>query len=207
MIATAIPRLHLVSDRRLCDLSALPTVIERAVAGGVDAVHLREKDLPAGELVDAARALRLAAGDASLFVNDRVDVALISGAQGVQLGESGISVRDARSLIGDRQLIGRSVHDVEGARLAAEDGADFAIAGHVYETASKAGQAGRGPRFIASIAAVCPLPIIAIGGITPERVAEVLAAGAHGVAVISGILKSNDPARAAARYAEAVAKG
>ncbi len=207
MIATAIPRLHLVSDRRLCDLSALPTVIERAVAGGVDAVHLREKDLPAGELVEAARALRLAAGDASLFVNDRVDVALISGAQGVQLGESGISVRDARSLIGDRQLIGRSVHDVEGARRAAEDGADFVIAGHVYETASKAGQAGRGPQFIASIAAVCPVPIIAIGGITPEHVAEVMAAGAHGVAVISGILQSNDPARAAERYAEAVAKG
>jgi len=207
MTGTAIPRLHLISDRRLCDLRSFSSIAAHAAAAGVDAVHLREKQLAAGELLDAARTLRSGVGNAAIFVNDRIDVALLSDADGVQLGESSFSVADARSLSGGRLLIGRSVHDVEGARRAADDGADFVIAGHVYETASKAGQAGRGPQFIASIAAACPLPIIAIGGITPERIAEVLAAGAHGVAVISGILYADDPGSAAALYAAALARG
>jgi thiamine-phosphate diphosphorylase len=206
MNRSAIPRLHLISDRQQCDLRAFSTVAARAVAGGADAVHLREKAIAAGELLAAARGLRSAIGDAAMFINDRVDVALLSDANGVQLGESGLSVADARTLGGGRLLIGRSVHDVAGARGAADDGADFVIAGHVFETASKAGQAARGPRFIASIAAACSLPIIAIGGITPERVEEVIAAGAYGVAVISGVLNADDPACAAARYAEALAK-
>lgn len=207
MNRSVVPRLHLISDRRLCDLNAFSSLASRAVAGGVDAVHLREKVIAANELLDKARELRSALGDAEMFINDRIDIALLSNADGVQLGESGISVADARSLLGERLLIGRSVHDVEGALRAAEDGADFVIAGHVYETASKAGQSGRGPQFIESIAAFCPLPIIAIGGITPKRVVEVVAAGAHGVAVISGILMADDPAIAAARYAEALARG
>jgi thiamine-phosphate diphosphorylase len=201
----AIPRLHLVSDRRLCDLETFPTLAARAVTGGVDAVHLREKDVAAGELLATARRLRSVLDTARLFVNDRLDVALLSEADGMQLGESSFSVADARSLGAGRLLIGRSAHDVEGAKRAAEDGADFVIAGHVFETTSKLGQPGRGPRFIESIAAACPLPIIAIGGITPERVADVLAAGAHGVAVISGILAADEPECAAARYAEALA--
>jgi thiamine-phosphate diphosphorylase len=207
MNRSSIPRLHLISDRRLCDLSAFPAVAARAVGGGVDAVHLREKEITAGELLAADRGLRSLVSNAMMFINDRVDVALLSDANGVQLGESSVSVADVRALSGGRLLIGRSVHDVAGAQRAAEDGADFVIAGHVYETASKAGQAGRGSQFIASIVVACPLPVIAIGGITPERVAEVVAAGAHGVAVISGILKADDPVRAAARYAEALARG
>lgn len=202
-----IPRLHLISDRRICDLAAFRTVAVGAVSSGVDAVHLREKEMAAGDLLTAARTLRATIGAARLFINDRLDVALLSEADGVQFGEAGISVADARSLTGDRLLIGRSIHDVAGAKRAAEDGADFVIAGHVFETASKAGLPGRGRRFIESIAAACPLPIIAIGGITPDRVAEVVSAGAHGVAVISGILNADDPERAAARYAEALAKG
>jgi thiamine-phosphate diphosphorylase len=207
MNRTPIPRLHLISDQRLCDLKAFPTVAKAVVGNGVGAIHLREKDLGSSELLEAARALRSSVGAAVLFINDRVDVALLSEADGLQLGESSISVADARSLFGDRLLIGRSVHDVEGAAQAAAEGADFVIAGHVYATASKLGQPGRGPRFIEAIASACSLPIIAIGGITPERVREVLAAGAHGVAVISGILAADEPAHAAVRYAEALTRG
>jgi thiamine-phosphate diphosphorylase len=202
MTRSDIPRLHLISDRRLCDLDRFPEVAARAVFGEVDAVHLREKDVASGKLLEAARALRTAIGDAKLFVNDRVDIALLSGADGVQLGETSISVSDARTLGGDRLLIGRSVHDADGARRAYDDGADFIIAGHVFETASKAGEPGRGPDFIRAIARVCPLPIIAIGGITRENTTKVIGAGAHGIAVVSGILRADNPELAAVGYAD-----
>ncbi|MCM8749540.1 thiamine phosphate synthase [Thermomicrobiaceae bacterium CFH 74404] len=200
-----IPRLHLISDRWLCPLDRFPELARLSVDAGVDAVHLREKDLPGRALADAGRALRRAIGDrALLFVNERVDVALVIGADGVQLPETGLSPREVREIAGPRLLIGRSVHDVEGAERAAAEGADFVIAGNVYETGSKPGQAGRGLEFVRSLAERCPIPVVAIGGITPERVSEVLRAGAWGIAVISGILGDAKPAEAARRYREAL---
>ncbi len=200
-----IPRLHLISDRRRCPLDHFPALARLVVDAGIDAVHLREKDLPGGLLAEAGRALRRAIGDrALLFVNERVDVALVVGADGVQLPEAGLSPRQVREIAGSRLLIGRSVHDVDGAERAAAEGADFVIAGNVYETGSKPGQAGRGLEFVRWLAQRCPLPVVAIGGITPERVPEVLRAGAWGVAVISGILGDAKPAEAARRYREAL---
>lgn len=200
-----IPRLHLVSDSRVCGLDCFSAVALAAIAAGADAVHLREKTTPAATLLSMATALREQFGDrARLFINDRIDVALASRAGGIQLGETSIPVAVARVLAGPDLMIGRSVHDVEGARRAAADGADFVIAGHVFETASKHGEKGRGLQFIEMVVAGCPLPVIAIGGITPERAPEVIRAGAYGVAVISGILAAPDPARAARRYAEAL---
>lgn len=200
-----VPRLHLISDRALCPLARFPHVARRAVEAGVDAVHLREKDLPGGALLEAARGLARALGnDATLIINERVDVALVVAAGGVQLGEAAMSPRDARALLGARVLIGRSVHDAAGAERAAVEGADFVLAGHVYPTRSKPGQPPRGPDFIREIVAAAQRPVIAIGGITPERVPEVLQAGAHGVAVISGILGAEDPAAAARAFAEAL---
>ncbi len=199
-----VPRLHLISDRKLCPLDMLPDVATRAAAGGVDAVHLREKDLCARDLVNVAVRLRSTlSAQTMLFINDRVDVALASGADGVELGEASLPVDAVEKVAGRRLVIGRSVHDVDGALRAEADGADFVIAGHVFETASKAGQAGRGLAFVESVASAVSIPVIAIGGITPERVPDVLSAGAHGVAVLSGILAVNDPEAAARRYAQA----
>ncbi len=204
-MSTRIPRLHLISDRRLCPLDRFPELARLAVDAGVDAVHLREKDLPGGPLAEAGRALhRAISGRALLFVNERVDVALAVGADGVQLPEAGLSPREVREIAGARLLIGRSVHDVDGAERAATEGADFVIAGNVYETSSKPGQAGRGLEFVRRLAERCPIPVVVIGGITPERVSEVLRAGAWGVAVISGILGDAKPAEAARRYREAL---
>ena len=202
MTRVDIPRFHLISDRRICDLDQFPEVAARAVRAGVDAIHLREKDVASGKLLQVARALRVAIGDAKLFVNDRVDIAILSGADGVQLGETSMSVSDARTLGGNRLLVGRSVHDADGARCAVADGADFVIAGHVYETASKAGQPGRGLGFIKEIARVCPIPIIVVGGITRENTPSVIGAGAHGIAVVSGILLADNPEMAATGYAD-----
>jgi thiamine-phosphate diphosphorylase len=201
-----IPRLHLISDRQSCPLDLFPQLAALAVAGGVDAVHLREKDVASGELLAAARALRDSIGTARFFVNDRVDIAMLSNASGVQLGEASISVADARELSRGRLLIGRSVHDLDGARRAYSDGADFIVAGHVFQTSSKAGQPARGLQFIEALVSVCPLPVIAIGGITPARVAQVIQSGAHGVAVQSGILRADEPREAARSYVAAMSR-
>lgn len=203
-----IPRLHLISNRSVCPLERFPAVAELAVDGGVDAIHLREKELSAGATLTAACEIRdKLEGRARLFINDRVDVAMISNAGGVQLGESSLPVQAVRQIVGKNVQIGRSVHDLDGAKRAAAVGADFIIAGHVFETASKFGQPGRGLSFLAKIVEICSIPVIAIGGITPERVPDVIAAGAHGVAVISGILSSTDPAEAAKRYRVALENG
>ena len=129
--------LCLVTDRRRCGGRALEAVVEAAVDGGVDIVQLREKDMAAGPLLDLAlRLRRITALRARLFVNDRVDVALAAGADGVQLGEDGIPVETARSLAGDGLLIGRSVHSVESALDASRAGADVVVFGTVFATAS-----------------------------------------------------------------------
>ena len=200
-----IPRLHLISDRALCPLDHFVSVAAAVVAAGVHAVHLRERDLPAGDLLDLARRLRSGVGDrAAVIVNDRLDVALVARADGVQLPERGLSVRDARSIVGDRLLVGCSVHDAGGAARAAAEGADYVLAGNVYASRSKPGMAGRGPGFIADVAATARLPVIALGGVTAERVPEVMAAGAAGIAVISAILAARDPSVAAADLRNAV---
>ncbi len=205
MSRPVVPRLHLISDSGICDLVRFEDVARMAVAGGVDAVHIRDRSTAAADLLVAARAVhREVSGQALLFINDRVDVALVSAADGVQLGERSLPLIEVRPLVGDRLLLGRSIHDADGARRAELDGADFVIAGHVYETASKKGQQGRGLAFIEEVASACSIPVIAIGGITPERVAEVTGAGAHGVAVLSGILKAVDPTVAARSYASAL---
>jgi thiamine-phosphate diphosphorylase len=200
-----VPRLHLISDRRHCPPVRFPRVASDAVAAGVDAVHVRERDLPARDLLELARSVRVTIGNrALLFVNERLDVALLSGADGVQLPESSFTPEDVRALAENRLVIGRSVHDVHGARAAVESGADFVVAGHVYETGSKAGEAARGLEFLREVCESVDVPVIAIGGITPERVPEVLSAGAHGVAVISGILAASDPGEAARAYRAAL---
>ncbi|WP_173380657.1 thiamine phosphate synthase, partial [Nitrolancea hollandica] len=122
------------------------------------------------------------------------------GAHGVQMGEHGLSPLDIRAVCGDSILIGRSVHDESGAERAAFERADFIIAGNVYPTRSKPGREGRGLDFIRRVAEAGGLPVIAIGGITPARVPEVIQAGAYGVAVISGILAAPDPSTAAQAY-------
>lgn len=205
MRTVAPPRLMLVTDRRLCPPERLPALVARVVAHGVDAVQLREKDLPPDALLALARALREAtAGRALLFVNGDVEVALAAGADGVQLGETAMTAKEARRRAGERLLIGRSVHDVARAVAAERDGADLLIAGTVYPSRSHPGGDTGGPDLIRRITAAVHVPVLGIGGITQENAAAVIAAGAVGVAVISAILAAPDPARAAAELRAAV---
>ncbi|MDO8530919.1 MAG: thiamine phosphate synthase [Dehalococcoidia bacterium] len=198
------PCLALVTDRRRCR-GPLDAAVERAVAGGVNLVELREKDLPAGELLALARRLRIVThGRALLVVNDRVDVAMASDADGAHLPERGLSVRDARALLGAGRLVGRSVHSVAGALDAERDGADYAILGAIYATSSKPGVSPAGVGLVDEASRATRLPLLAIGGVTAERAPEVMAAGAWGVAVVSAILEANDPVDAARRLRAAL---
>jgi thiamine-phosphate diphosphorylase len=198
-----LPPLHVVTDDAVV---ARPDFLERALLvlemGGPDlAFHLRAPRTGGRRLFDLARALlpRAVDEDALLLVNDRIDVALAVRADGVQLGGRGIGIADARRMLGARPWIGASVHSGDEAREAAAGGADFVMAGAVYATDSHPGQPPAGLGMIED-AAAGGLPVIAVGGITPGRVGEVLAAGAAGVAVIRGVWDEGDVVEAVRRY-------
>lgn len=193
------PILMLVSDRTLAPSKPLAGVLIQAAADSVTAVQLREKDLPAAELLQLA--LKLKAGlpeSTQLIINDRVDVALAAKANGVQLGAGSIPVHHARNLA-PRMLIGASVHGLEEAAGSEEGGADYLIVGTMFPTRTHPGKEPEGLELMRAVRARTTLPLIGIGGITAENAASVMAAGADGVAVISEILGAADPAGAARR--------
>ena len=161
-------------------------------------IQLSEKDLSAAELFTLGVRMREVTKNRSLLlINDRVDVAQACGADGVQLPENGLPTSVARWVLGRHALVGRSVHSVEAAKQAESDGADMVIVGPVFETKSKPKAVAAGTALVKEIAESVPLPVIAIGGITPENAGEVIRAGAAGVAVISAICGADDPRAAA----------
>ena len=195
-----------MTDRRLAPGPELVQRVAEAVSGGVDLVQLREKDLPGGELLELAQRLKAEIGGAvPLLVNERVDVARVVGAAGVQLGEAALPVAAAREILGRDALIGRSVHSVDGALRAEGDGADFLLVGTMFASASHPGEEPSGPELVGRVKGKCSLPVIGIGGITAGNAAQVMAAGASGVAVISAILAAPDPRDAAREIRQAVA--
>lgn len=193
---TFVPRLHLVGPLGVVKPVEFLGITTRVAAGGCGAVHLRMRELSGGDAVRMARSLRRELAtypDTKLIINDRIDVALLARADGVQLGERGFNVEDARRLVGEKMLIGRSIHSVDRAVRAANQGASYLLAGHIYDTPSKEGEKGRGLDWLAEIVASVDIPVIAIGGITLERLPEILATGAHGAAVGRELLLAEDP--------------
>ena len=163
-------------------------------------VQIREKDLPASCLLNLVCRLReVTAGNALLIVNDRVDVAMMSGADGVQLGENGLDVATVRKLIGPDMLIGRSIHSAAGAVDAENAGADFLILGTLFETASHPGANTGGLDLVREVTGSVRIPVLGIGGITSKNVGGVIEAGAAGAAVITSITMDDHPEKAAAR--------
>lgn len=199
-------RLLLLFTEALCVGDPWHT-LDAALEGGVDAVQLREKGLPDDELLRRARRLRevtLRRG-ALFFVNDRVDIALAAGADGVHLGQGDLPLAAARAIARPGLLIGVSTHSVEQARAAMRDGADLIGVGPAYATATKDAGPPLGAPGIADIlrgADLGEVPAFVIGGVTPERLGELRAAGATRIAVSSAILGSPDPRAAAARLGE-----
>lgn len=139
---------------------------------------------------------------AALIVNDRVDVALVSGADGVHLGTGSLAVADARRILGPDARIGVSCHEAREVEAAAVEGADYVFLGTIHATPSHPGVDGMGIGALGRIAAEVAVPLIGIGGIGPGEGASVAAAGAYGVAAIRGIWEAEDPAEATRRYLE-----
>lgn len=194
MACLPTPCLSLVTDRNVTGGRDLEELVEAAVAGGVDLVQLREKELPAGDIYLMAKRLRAITRDkALLFVNDRVDIALATECDGVQLGESAMPTSAARGVCGAKLLIGRSVHSLEGAKRAEADGADLLVLGTIFPTGSHPGAATGGIELVRVVAEEVSVPILAIGGINQDNVASVIRAGASGVALISAIFGSPNP--------------
>jgi thiamine-phosphate diphosphorylase len=187
----------LVTDRRLAGGDdALVRAVGEAVEGGVNIVQLREKDLDDAALSVLAVQLRDAiAGRARLVVNGRAEVSKELRADGVHLSEV------APTLRAQQFIVGRSVHSLTGAKWAEAEGADYVVFGPVFETASHPGMPAAGVNALAEIVRGIRIPVIAIGGIMAERVGPIMDAGAAGIAVISAILGSPSPRRAAQQLA------
>jgi thiamine-phosphate pyrophosphorylase len=188
-------RLYLITDR---GAAARPPVdvVEECLAAGLRAVQLREKDLEARPLLEVARALRdvTRAHGARLLVNDRADVALAAEADGVQRTHASLPVAALRAITPRGFLVGASTHSLGEARRAQVEGADFIVFGPVYDTPSKrAFGPPQGLAALRQVAGAVTRPVIAVGGLTPARVPEVLAAGAAGVAVIRDIYAAERP--------------
>lgn len=187
-------KLYLVTNRAACVSGPLEAVVDQACGAGVRAVQLREKDLSGGDLHSLAVKMREVTrrSGARLFVNDRADIALGVGADGVHCTESGIPVGLARSLCPEA-LVGASSHSLERAAEAGTAGADFVLFGPVFPTPSKAKYGEpQGLDALAVVAGGVGVPVFAIGGITPENARLCLEKGAAGVGVISSILSAED---------------
>jgi thiamine-phosphate pyrophosphorylase len=202
-------RLVLVTDRQQARGRDLAALVAACVEAGLPAVQVREKDLGARDVAELCRRILAAIPPARclLVVNDRVDVALAVGAGGVQRTSTSLTVRDIKGIARGELLIGASVHSLEESIEAEGAGADWLTFGPVYDTPSKRPWGPpQGLGALERVAAAVRIPVVAIGGITPERVAEVRAAGAHGVAAISAIVAAENPPAAVGRFLEALAR-
>jgi thiamine-phosphate pyrophosphorylase len=175
--------------------------LEAAIRGGVDIVQLRMKDASDDDVLAAGRRFRrvCAHHDVLLIVNDSPELAAATGADGVHLGQDDASVAEARAVLGEGGLIGRSTHTPAQIDAAADTGADYIGVGPVHETPTKPRRPAVGLELVRYAAAHATLPFFAIGGITGENVAAVRRAGAGRIAVVRALTEAADPEAAARR--------
>ena len=213
MLPLSVPRLHVVTDDAVLASEGFVGRARRVLevggeAGGAAlALHVRGPRSSGCRLFELVRAIHGAArgSGAWLLVNDRVDVALAADAHGAHLGERSLPVPVVRGLLGPERVVGASAHDAAALAKVAADGANHAFVGTVFPTASHPGRPGIGAEGLAEVVGAAPdLPVLAIGGIDIGRVATARAAGAHGVAVLSGIWSRRDPGAAAIEYLAAL---
>ena len=200
-----ILRVYLVTDQRSLRGRTLADVVLRAVQGGVTCVQLREKDLCSRDFVALALAVKnlLAPMGVPLVINDRIDVALACGAQGVHLGQSDMPVALARQLLPPGVFIGLSVESLSDVVRAAGQPVDYLGVSPIYATPTKTDTAAPwGLAGLRQMRALTALPLVAIGGVHLDNAAEVLQAGADGLAVVSAICSASDPSAAARSFGQ-----
>lgn len=202
-------RLIVITDRALARPREVTEVVGEALRAGTPAVQLREKSLPPRDTLPLARRLRAdtQGAGALFFVNDRLDLALAVGADGVHLGPHDLPVAAARRIAPPGFLIGYSADDPNAARAAIADGADYIGCGAVFPTSTKS-DVGRsvGPGGLARVVAAAEAPVVAIGGITEACAPGVFRAGAAGCAVVGAVMAATDPGRAVRAFMHTAAR-
>jgi len=189
------PFLCAITDEALCPVS----LAEKALKGGAAMIQLRHKSASSSQLFLWAIAIRERCQhyNALCIINDRVDIAMASNADGVHLGQQDMPAAVARKLLGNQRIIGVSTSSIEEALQAEKDGADYIGFGHIYPTSSKMkSNPPLGVEMLRQVTAISSLPIIAIGGVSSENAASLISYGASGVAVISAISRADDPSAA-----------
>ena len=180
--------------------------VEACIEGGVDIVQLREKHLEARQLLEKASALRsvCAARGVPFILNDRPDLALESGADGVHLGQDDAPVSLARRILGPDALVGLSTHSAGQLDASHTEPVDYLSAGPVSPTPTKPGRAGTGTEYVSYATAHTGRPVFVTGGVSPQTVGELVAAGAEHFVVVRYLTESDDPRGAAARLRAAI---
>lgn len=204
---STLGRLHVITDFHLQQRLSHAELARLAIRGGADSIQFRQKHGGIRNILIAAQHVQAVCQDASipLIVDDRIDVALSVGAAGVHLGQQDFPISEARNVMGPDALIGATATDTSQVVEAYEAGADYIGFGPVFETTSKRNpKSVKGPEGLSDACEAVPIPVLAIGGITRDRVRSVLEAGAHGVAVLSAIATANNPERATARFRAAI---
>ena len=197
-------RVYLITDLKRIGKDRFLSAVEEALQGGVRALQIREKDLNPNDLLALALEVKplVQRYHAKLFINDRADIAVMAGADGVHLTETSIQAREVKNSFPDL-IVGVSTHSIEGARRAETQGADFITFGPIYETPSKANYGPpQGLDLLRQATQTVRLPVLALGGITLHRVPECLEQGAFGVAVISGIWDSTHIKQQSSEYTQ-----
>ncbi len=202
-----VGRLHVLTDLRFQQRFRHADLARLAAEGGADAIQFREKTGAARDRLAEARRVVAVCREWSVpcIVNDRLDIAWACRADGVHLGQEDVPVPDARALLGPNAVIGGTATTLEEALAMQESGADYVGFGPVFSGASKERAASvKGLTKLAGVCAAVRIPVVAIGGMSVDRVASVLEAGAHGVAVMTGVTTADDPARAARAFRDAL---
>ena len=200
-------RLYAVTDRRALPAGVtLAQAVEAALDGGVTCLQLREKEASAGEILALARTLLplCRARRVPLLINDRVDIALAAGADGVHLGQEDLPLPEARTLLGPDRILGATAHTVEEALRAQAEGADYLGVGAMFPTGTKTNTIPTSADTLKAICAAVSIPVVAIGGVTAQNLPTLAGTGIAGAAVVSAIF-SQRALTAAARTLRAAA--
>ncbi|HEY3250838.1 MAG TPA: thiamine phosphate synthase [Ignavibacteria bacterium] len=194
-----IGRLCVITDTSIQKKYTHVDIAEMAIKGGADMIQLRAKEMGSSELINIAGTIlkMCIKKNVTFIINDRVDIAMITDADGVHLGLRDIPIHEARRLLGKNKIIGGTAHSLNEACDAQNDGANYIGYGHIYTTYSKhKPEKPKGIKNLKEVVKKIEVPIIAIGGITIENAGDVMSTGCYGIAVISSVVKASDPAKA-----------
>jgi thiamine-phosphate pyrophosphorylase len=194
-----IGRLCVITDMSIQKKFTHIQIAKMAIKGGADIIQFRDKHMGTAEMIETAVQIRKLCNKkgVTFLVNDRADVALVSGADGVHLGKDDIPVRDARKLLGKTKIIGGTAHSQNEAIEREKEGADYLGFGHIFATFSKLKpEKPKGTKYLSRVVKSVHIPVLAIGGIGINNIDDVMDTGVYGAAVIGSVLKSNDPAGA-----------